>query len=129
MVYFSDEEVGGSSEVTIDHFKRLIVNLALCVPTFSTGIDSGRMTATVLVSNFLLWMRRRASSWHRQVSKRASTRGAIMVPVLAFNLDLVRTGVTTLDLHVDDEHERFKLLASLCGVDRSVQSRAVPSTF
>jgi hypothetical protein len=129
MVYYNDEEVGSGSEVTIDHFKRLIVNLSLSVPTFRTGIDSSRMTATVLVSNFLLWMRRKASSWHRQVSKRASSRGAISVPVLAFNLDQVRSTVTTLDLHMDDEHERMKLLSTLCGVDRSPQSRAPPHTF
>ena len=115
IVYHSDEEIGGGGEVTIDHFKRLLINLALYVPTFSTGIDPSRMTATILVSNFLLWMRRRASSWHRQVSKRASSRGAISVPVLAFNLDQVRGTVATLDLHADDEQERMKLISALCG--------------
>ena len=129
IVYHSDEEIGGGGEVTIDHFKRLLINLALYVPTFSTGIDPSRMTATILVSNFLLWMRRRASSWHRQVSKRASSRGAISVPVLAFNLDQVRGTVATLDLHADDEQERMKLISALCGVDRSIPSRVAPTAF
>lgn len=114
-----DEEPGGAEEVTLDQFKRLIINLALCVPTFASGIDKSRMTATILVSNFLLWMRRRASAWHQKVEHRVSSRGAVSIPVLSFNMAHIRDSSSSV--REDDEAERKQLLAVLCGAQHEVR--------
>jgi hypothetical protein len=119
MVTDVDEDAGGTEEVTFDQFKRLVINIALCAPTFASGIDPGRMTATILVSNFLLWMRRKSSSWHRKLCLRASSRGAVNVPVLSFNMNPIIESST--HSKEEDEGERKRLLASLCGAQQAVK--------
>jgi hypothetical protein len=118
-----DEEPGGAEEVTQDQFKRLLINLALSVPTFASGIDKARMTATILVSNFLLWMRRKASAWHRKVDQRVSSRGAVIIPILSFNMSHIRDSSTSVK--EDDEVERKRLLAALCGAQHEVRRNFV----
>jgi hypothetical protein len=116
-LFYDDEDPSEYGQLSIEQFKNVIVNLALCVPLFKKSLEKERtrdtdIPATVLLSHLFLFMRTHAQLWHTNISKRSSHRGAIALPVLKFKLDTIRARSSVQA--ATGENEKKRMIMSMC---------------
>lgn len=116
-LFYDQEDPSEYGQLSIEQFKNVIVNLALCVPLFKKSLEKERtkdtdIPATVLLSYLFLFMRTNAQLWHTNISKRSSHRGAIALPVLKFKLDTIRARSSVQA--AAGETEKKRMIMSMC---------------